>query len=256
MQIVTLITDFGLDDHYAGLIKGALLSHHASLNIVDITHNVKNFDIVHAAFILKNTYPEFPKGTIHVMNVMTYHERKSNFIAFERNGHFFVGPDNGIFSLAFDEDLKDVYLLENEGEAGVFGFRNVFAKAVAHIATEKPFKELGTITEKIERRISLQPVVSHGQLSGSVIHVDGYGNVILNIDRLLFNQVCGGRKFSLFFKRHEPITEISKHYSDVPVGDLLCLFNSANHLEIALNMDRISEKYSLKVDDTVILKLG
>lgn len=255
MQIVTLITDFGLDDHYAGFIKGTLLSHHAFLNIVDITHNVKNFDIVHAAFILKNTYAGFPKGTIHVMNVMTYHEKKSNFIAFARNDHFFIGPDNGIFSLAFDEDLKDVYLLDGEGE-GVFGFKDVFAKAVEHIAKERPFKEIGILTKKIERRISLQPVVSHGQLSGSVIHVDGYGNVILNIDRLLFNQICGGRKFSLFFKRHEPITEISTHYSDVPVGDLLCLFNSANHLEIALNMDRAAEKYGLKVDDTVILKLG
>lgn len=254
MQIVTLITDFGLEDHYAGILKGALLSQNSNLNIIDITHNVKNFDIVHAAFILKNTYAEFPKGTIHLMNVMTFHEKKSKCIVFERNGHFFVGPDNGIFSLAFEDELKDVYVLEN-GQAGIFAFKDEYAKAVGHIVSGLPISEIGTPTERVERRISLQPVVSNGQLSGSVIHVDGYGNVILNIDRLLFNQVCRGRKFSLFFKRHEPITKISKHYSDVPVGDLLCLFNSANHLEIALNMDRAAEKYSLKIDDTVILKL-
>jgi S-adenosylmethionine hydrolase len=254
MQIVTLITDFGLEDHYAGILKGALLSQNSALNIVDITHNVKNFDIVHAAFILKNTYAEFPKGTIHLMNVMTFPEKKSKCIVFEIKGHFFIGPDNGIFSLAFDDEPKDVYILESE-EEGIFAFKNVYAKAVVHILSELPMSEIGTPTERMERRISLQPVVSNGQLNGSVIHVDGYGNVILNIDKLLFNQVCRGREFSLFFKRHEPITKISKRYSDVPVGDLLCLFNSANHLEIALNMDRVSEKYSLKIDDTVILKL-
>jgi len=224
------------------------------LNIVDITHNVKNFDIVHAAFILKNTYSEFPEGTIHIMNVMSFHAKKSDFLAFEMDGHFFIGPDNGIFSLAFDIENTSVYLLEN-ANTSVFTFRKVFGKAVSHISNKQPFEEIGEKTEKIEKRISLQPVVSNGQLSGSVIHVDGYGNVILNIDRLLFNQICGGRKFSLFFKRNEPITKISKCYSDVPVGELLCLFNSANHLEIALNMDRASEKYSLKVDDTIIIKL-
>lgn len=254
MQIVTLITDFGQDDHYAGLLKGALLSHNNLLNIVDITHNVKNFDIVHAAFILKNTYSEFPKGTIHIMNVMSFHSKQSDFIAFEMDGHYFIGPDNGIFSLAFDVERTPVFLLENENTS-VFTFRKIFAKAVNHITTESPFEEIGSKTDEIKKRISLQPVVSNGQLSGSVIHVDGYGNVILNIDRLLFNQICGGRSFSLFFKRNEPITKISKCYSDVPVGELLCLFNSANHLEIALNMDRAAEKYSLKVDDTIIIKL-
>jgi len=254
MQIVTLITDFGQEDHYAGLLKGALLSEHSMLNIIDITHNVKNFDIVHAAFILKNTYAEFPKGSIHLMNVMSFHEKRSDFIAFEKNEHYFIGPDNGIFSLGFNLEETDTYRLESPG-AGPFAFKEIFAKAVAHISHKKEFSEIGEKTTKIVRRISLQPVVSNGQLNGSVIHIDGYGNAILNINRLLFNQICGSRGFSLFFKRNEPITKISDGYSDVPVGELLCLFNSANHLEIALNMDKAAEKYGLKVDDTVIIKL-
>ncbi len=255
MHIVTLITDFGLEDHYAGLIKGSLLRYHAALNIVDITHNVKNFDIVHAAFILKNTYAEFPVGTIHLMSVMNYHEKQSQFIAFERDGHFFVGPDNGIFSLAFEDDLEDVRKLDNQHN-GVFSFKETLGKAVEHLASGKALDQMGEPADRVERRISLQPVISNGQLSGSVIHIDNYGNVILNIDRLLFNQICGGRDFSIYFKRNEPITQISKCYSDVPVGELLCLFNSANHLEIALNMDRAAEKYGLKVDDTIIIKLN
>ncbi len=254
MKIVTLITDFGLDDHYAGLIKGAILSQYSSLNIVDITHNVKNFDIVHAAFILKNTYAEFPKGTVHIMNVKTFYGKKSDFIAFEKDGYYFIGPDNGIFSLAFGDGLGTVYQLEN-GQDGVFKMKDIYANAVAHLAMEKPFHEIGLPAEDVERRISLQPVMSNGQLRGSVIHIDNYGNAILNIHRTLFNETCGGRRFSVFFKRTEPITQLSNQYSDVPVGDLLCLFNSSDHLEIALNMDRASEKYGLKIDDSVIIKL-
>ncbi len=254
MQIITLITDFGLKDHYVGLIKGGLLSQSSSLNIVDITHNIKNFDIVHAAFVLKNTYLEFPKGTIHIINVKTFHEKPSDFICFERNEHFFIGPDNGIFSLAFEDEVKNIFILENK-TLGVFGMKQIFADAVKHIISEKPIHEIGLPAKEIERRISLQPVMSNGQLRGSVIHIDNYGNAILNIDRLLFNQICGGRKFALYFKRNEPITKISKKYSDVPVGELLCLFNSANHLEIALNMDRVTEKYGLKMDDSIVIKL-
>lgn len=254
MQIVTLITDFGLEDHYAGLVKGALLSRHLPLNIIDITHNIKNFDIVHAAFVLGNTYAEFPEGTVHLVSVKAFYERHSNFMALRKGGHYFIGPDNGIFSLAFGDDFDEVRRLESHDD-GVLGMKDTFARTVAHLAGGQPFEELGEPAEGIERRISLQPVLSNGQLRGSVIHVDSYGNAILNITRLLFNQVCGGREFALYFKRHEPITKISRHYSDVPVGDLLCLFNSANHLEIALNMDRAAEKYGLKVDDTVIIRL-
>ncbi len=254
MQIITLITDLGQEDHYVGILKGALLSHHSELNLVDISHNVKNFDIVHAAFILKNTYTEFPQGTIHIVNVMSFHDKKSPFVAVQQNGHYFLGPDNGVLPLAFDGELKDVFSL-GEVERGVMGMKDVLGKAVSHLTEGKPIEEIGEKIENIEKRISLQPVVSNGQLRGSVIHVDHFGNVILNIDEKLFKEVCGNRNFSLFFKRNEPITEMSQYYSDVPVGDLLCLFNSANHLEIAMNMDSAAEKYGLKMDDAVIIRL-
>ncbi len=254
MRIVTLISDFGLKDHYVGLFKGVLLSQYSMLNIVDINHHIHNFDIVHTAFVLKNCYYEFPKGTIHIINVKTFHEGNNHFIAIRRNDHFFIAPNNGILSLAFDEEVNEAYQLDLE-EKSIMGIKHSIARAVAHIANEKPFKEIGTLIQDVEKRISLQPVVSHGQLRGNIIHIDNFGNAILNIDRLLFNQVCGGREFSIFFKRTEPIKIISQQYSDVPIGEALCLFNSSNHLEIALNMDNVAEKHGLKLDDAVIIKL-
>ncbi len=254
MQIVTLTTDFGLSDHYAGMIKGALLSKNPSLNITDITHNVKNFDIVHAAFMLRNTYPEFPEGTIHLVSVKNFHEKRSDFIVCRMNGHFFVGPDNGLLSLVFQKEPDAVYRLECP--EGVLGMKSVFANAVAHIAEGKPLEEIGEEKESIEQRISLQPVVALGTIRGAVVHVDNYGNVILNITKEMFSRVADDRSFEIFFKRNHPIREISRSYSDVPVGELLCLFNSAGHMEIAINMDSASEKYGLRREDTVIIQFG
>lgn len=253
-QIVTFISDFGSDDHYASVIKGALLCQSPALNLVDISHNVKKFDIVQAAFILGHSYHHFPKGSIHLVNVMARQQQGRELLAIAWDGHYFLGPDNGIFPLAFDgEPMQARRIGHSEGD--VLGFRHAMARAVGHIISDAPFGELGDATKGIERRISLQPVISHGLLNGSVIHIDGYGNVILNIDRGLFQEVCADRPFQLFFKRNEPLSHICRHYSEVPVGDVLCLFNSSGHLEIAMNMDNAAEKYGLKVDDTVIVKL-
>ena len=131
MPIVTFTSDFGLNDYYVALIKGAMLCENPNLNIVDITHNINNYDIVQAAFILKNSYESFPKGTIHILSVNSFHDRKRKFLAIRHNEHYFVGPDNGIFSLLFDEIPKDIYKLDFVNK-GTFPLKAVFAKTVGH----------------------------------------------------------------------------------------------------------------------------
>lgn len=252
MQIVTLITDLGQKDHYLGLLKGALLSQHTQLNIIDINNAIKDFNIAQAAFVLKNCYAEFPLGTIHLVNVMPYYESHSNPIAFEKNGHYFVGVDNGVFTLAFDEGVQNVRTLEGDKE--MFFVRKIYAKMVSHVAQRLPMEELGMLYENPVRRIGIQPVISNGQLRANVIHIDHFGNAITSITAALFEQVCKNRKFALFFKNHEPILTIHKCYSDVPVGDLVCFFNSNQHLEIALNMNNLSKIYGVKINDGIILK--
>jgi S-adenosyl-L-methionine hydrolase (adenosine-forming) len=96
----------------------------------------------------------------------------------------------------------------------------------------------------------LQPVISQNQIRGSVIHIDNYDNVILNITRDLFQKISKNRPFQLYFKRHDPITQLSNYYNDVPIGETLCLFNS-DYLEIAINMGKAAELLGLKIEDTV-----
>ncbi len=250
MTIITLTSDLGRHDYYTGVIKGALLSTGVPLQIVDITHDIKAYNIVEASFVVRNVYKSFPRGSIHIVSVNNFDGDKKRFIAIEHEGHYFIGPDNGIFSLIFEEMPKKIYAIPYKNKS-TFPLTDIFAYGVAHITSEKPFKEIGKQVRKPEQRITLQPVISKSQIRGSVIHVDNYDNVILNIKKDLFRRVQAGRSFSLFFKRYDPIKSLSDHYSDVPVGETLCLFNSANYMEIAINMGKAASLLGLAIDDTV-----
>ena len=148
MSIVTLTTDFGSTDYYVGVIKGAMLCENPQINIVDISHNIKNYDIAQASYVIKNTYQSFPKGTIHVVSVNNFYSKHKKFIAIQKDGDYFIGPDNGVFSLVFKEMPKDVYELDYQ-ENGTFPLKDVYAKAIGHIVNDMPFHEIGMPVKKI-----------------------------------------------------------------------------------------------------------
>ena len=251
MQIVTLTTDFGLYDYYVPALKGAMLSRHQALNFIDISHNIHNHNIVQAAFILRNAWTTFPEGTIHVVSVNNFSSEQQRFIAFWHQHHLFIGPDNGIFTLIFSENTPPQYIAEIPFAGLNFKpVSSVIAHAVGHLAQGKPLETLGSRANDIVQRIMLQPVTLPHQIRGSVIHVDNFDNVILNITQDLFEKVGLGRPFQLFFKRHDPITQLSAFYNDVGIGETLCLFNS-DYLEIAIHMGKAAEMLGLKIEDTV-----
>lgn len=250
MPIITLTTDFGYTDYYAALLKGAILTQEPQATLVDITHNIPQHDIVQGAFILKNAYSAFPKKTIHILSVNNFYTKNNSFLVLEKEDYFFIGPDNGIFSLLFDQQPEHIYRLPNES-GGTFPMAAIFAQAVSHLAKGKLLSELGQPLTQLEQRLTLQPVIAPSQIRGSVIHVDHYENVIVNIRKTLFDTVGHGRPFSLFFKRHDPIQELCTSYNDVPIGEQLCLFNAAGYLEIAINMGKAASLFSLGIDDTI-----
>jgi S-adenosylmethionine hydrolase len=250
MQIVTLTTDFGVQDYFVGTVKGALLSACERLNIVDISHNIKSYDIVQAAFTLRNCYTSFPQGTIHVIGVNSFYAPNPIFVAVRHRGHYFIGPDNGLFSLIFPETYLEAVRLEVSFE-GDFPLKMVFSKAVAHLANGGDFLGLGQPGQVLTQRINFQPITSASQIKGAVVHIDNYDNAILNVSRELFNKIGRGRLFELYFRRHDPITVLGRHYHDVPIGEPLCLFNSADLLEIAINMGQAASLLGLQVDDSV-----
>lgn len=252
-QIITLITDFGGRDFYAGALKGALLKRHRNLHLVDISHEIKPFDIVQGAFVLQNTWREFPDASIHLVGVHCVYGPEARFLAARRNGHYFLAPDNGLLSLLFDSwDENDLRSL-GCGSGGHFAVKDVFADAAAHLARGDAFEQLGSLPGPVLQRISIQPVITQSRIRGTVVHLDNFDNVVVNISKKLFDETANGRAFSLFFKRNDPISQLSQNYSDVPVGEPLCLFNSAGYLEIAINMGRAAGLLGLKVEDIVEL---
>lgn len=250
MPIVTLTTDFGYQDYYLALIKGAILSQNAQLNLVDIAHNINNYDIVQAAFILKNCWHAFPDGTIHLVSVNDFNNGKNQLILIKYQEHYFVGPDNGIFSLIFDEIPATIYQLHTASD-GFSSLKKIYAQAIGAIANGKSFEQIGPPQQEMEQRLTFQPVISPAQIRGAIIHIDNYENAIINVSRALFEKVGNNRPFQLFFKRHNPITKLCQHYSDVAIGERLCLFNAAGYLEIAINMGKASTLLGLKLEDTV-----
>lgn len=254
MQIVTLTTDFGLQDYYVPVLKGTMLSRNRMLNIVDISHQIKHHDIVQAAFVLKNTWASFPEGTIHVISVNNFGGERGHFLAFKHEKHIFIGPDNGIFTLIFPKLIsqpQSLGIVEIPFKGLNFEYvREAIANAVGHLASNQPLENLGNSVKDILQRITFQPVIAPSQIRGAVIYVDHYDNVVSNITRELFDKVGRGRSFQLYFKRHDPILRLSQHYNDVPIGETLCLFNS-DYLEVSINMGKAAELFGLKIEDTI-----
>ncbi|MEM8525579.1 MAG: SAM-dependent chlorinase/fluorinase [Bacteroidota bacterium] len=248
--IITLTTDFGLADYYTAVIKASLLSQVPQAQLVDITHLVPPHDIVKAAYQLKNAFRSFPENSIHIVSVNNDQSGESSLLLAKVEEQFFVLPDNGILSLLFDQELDEVYRIPKITEEQNV-LQNIYATVCRHILEHGKLEEIGQQVKEFEQRITLKPVISTSQIRGSVIHVDHYENVVVNISKSLFEEVGHGRPFEVYFKRHDPIRMISQHYQEVPVGDTLCLFNTADQLEIAISMGKAASMLGLNVDDTI-----
>ncbi len=253
MAIITLTTDLGLKDYYVGAIKGTILSQFPEVTIVDISHQIPTYNIQDAAYILKNAYPNFPEGSVHIIGVKAEHSKETPHVIVLANGHYFVGADNGIFSLLLDTAPEKIVEI-NTDETALHSFptRDVFAKVACHLAKRNVIEEIGHVTSSLMERMPFRAASMEDMIRGSVVYIDSYGNVMTNIHNLLFKQIGKGRKFIIEFARYE-INRLSNSYSDVPEGEALALFNSGNYLEIAMNSGKADSLLGLKLNDSITI---
>lgn len=258
MPIITLITDWGLKDHYLGAVKGTLLKMLPGVTIVDICHSIPAFELSQAAFILRNSFHDFPEGTIHIIGINTEASIENPHTLVFHKGHYFIGADNGIFSLLFDELPEQIIEIDVAQDSDYFTFstRDVFVKVAAHIVSGKPLKELGRIKKTVFRKMEFKPVFDGNMIKGKVIYIDSFENVFTNITEDFFNTHSKGKKFTILFRSAAyKITELSKSYKDVVEGEMLALFNSAGYLEISINQGKASSLLGLKIDQPVLIEL-
>ena len=250
MSIVSLTTDYGHKDFYTAQLKAAILQRIPDATIVDINHNIKHYDIVEGAFFIENAYRHFPKGTIHLGAIQVYHSTNDDVIAFEHEGHYFVGPNNGLFSLVFDQGTQlNIYTIKKDDTMNFV--MDVFGHAIAAISHGLGLEDIGTVTENVVQKIGIQPVKTGSQIRATIIHIDQYGNVIVNLKRSTFEQLRQKRRFKIYYKSKDPITVLSKHYGNVQMGEVLAYFNASGYLEIAVNMGNANELLSLRKHETI-----
>jgi len=251
MTTVTLTSDLGNGSFDLAAIKGTILNEFEhQVNIIDIAHTIKAFNIVEAAFILANSYPFYPKGTIHIISINPFYSSKSELLVLKYEEQFFIAPNNGLIPLLFEQSgIRNAYSLGNFDSTKEYF--HLLSETAKKISQDIELDDIGKQTEDINRRISLRPVISKDTIRGTIIYIDSFGNLISNISKAQFDKVGLGRSFEVYFRHKDPITEIKQHYNQVIVGEELCLFNLSENLEIAVNMGNANELLGLNLDDII-----
>jgi S-adenosylmethionine hydrolase len=251
MSIVTLLTDSGESDHYVAAVKARIMRINPAVRIEDISHKIHALDIAHAAFVLRAVFHDFPQGTVHLVGVHAAGGRDDTFVALQLEDHYFVGCDNGLFSLISDQSPQRlVTLLPEQGAVSTFPERDVFAPAAARLASGSPITDLGPPRDALKKLIDRQVKATRKQIVGSVIRVDGMGNLITNIHRDTFELLCKGKTFTVQFGG-EKFRRLQTAYNQAEQGECFIVFNSLHLLEIGIYKGNASELLGLSYDSTV-----
>ena len=248
--IITLLTDFGLEDPYVGIMKGVILGVNPGAAIVDLTHHIKPGDIVHAAHVLQQSCSFFPTGAIHVAVVDPGVGTNRKPILVKSRNHLFVGPDNGLFWPIIKDDPEALIIhLTNQTFflakiSHTFHGRDIFAPVAAHLSMGiDPFK-MGNLMENPVSISDNSPTREGNTLLGRVTRVDHFGNVITNIHRKDLVPFLRNGQMVIRVKE-ESIRGVLKTYADGVNGTLFALFDSTDHLEIAINSGRADHRLKL-----------
>lgn len=273
MAIITLTTDFGEKDHFAGAVKGAIYSELEGVRIVDISHGVSPFHIMEAAYIIQNAYSSFPPGTIHIIGIDSELNPENKHIAVLLDGHYFICANNGIIAMLANEinPQKIVEINIHDRIITNFPVLDVFVKVACHIARGGTLEVIGKQIETIKELRGIRPIINQkaNQIVGSVIYIDNYGNVITNITKSKFEEIGKGRSFKIT-ARTANFSTIHSHYSDAinfdtPIdkrdedGKKIALWNSSNYLELSIyksnpaTVGSANSLFGLRYRDTVTI---
>ncbi len=262
--IITLTTDFGTKDSFAASVKGVIYKINQQAQVVDITHEIGPQDIWEAAFTLKTAYTYFPKGTVHLAVVDPGVGSGRRPIIVVTESYYFVGPDNGIFSLVFNEAERlrvhhitaSHYFLPVTGPT--FHARDIFAPVASWLARGIPSGNFG---DEIEDYIKLNvpvPKSSASGIEGHVIHIDRFGNMITNITykdlQALMPEGSEMRPVKVAIGGKQ-ISGLKRYYAEAAPGEPAALFNSSGYLEIFLYKQNARSALTLKRGEPVRLAL-
>ena len=258
--IVTLITDFGLRDEYAGAMKGAILKVNPRCKVIDVTHQIGPQDVQRAAFVLKNTYPYYPAGTVHLVVVDPGVGTRRRPVILQKGGHFFVGPDNGVFTFVLSaagrtggyEIARRKFFLSPLSET--FHGRDIFAPVAGHLSLGQEPKRFGPRAGGFVRAEWPRPRPKGGKLLGQILFSDSFGNLITNISHEEYGSLMTDRPLRIHEKGWR-IDRLHRTYGEGKNGEPMALFGSSGMLEIAVAGGNAQKELGLKRGGRLVVTL-
>ena len=248
MSIITLTTDYGNKDYSVSELKAKIYNEITDVRIVDISHNISPFNLTEAAYIIKSAYRHFPKGSIHIIGIESDLTPENIHIAMKFDDNYFIGADNGIFSMIIGDFKADsmVEINIHKNYNNTITANDVFVKIATHISRDGKLEVIGKKIDSIKEIKDIKPVVSNenNQIIGSVIYIDNYGNVVTNITQNIFDKIAKSRPFTIY-ARNVKFDKIFNNYSDaidysIPKdkreedGKKIALFNNLGYLELSI----------------------
>lgn len=257
--VITLLSDFGLQDEYVAVMKGVILAICPSARLVDITHLIAPQDVRSAAFVLHASYKYFPPGTIHLAVVDPGVGTDRRAVAIRIGAYYFVGPDNGLFSLILKKEtgwearwLKNDHFWRNP-VGSTFHGRDIFAPVAAHLAESVPFHSLGTVCRPVCAPWG-EPTVGNDLVKGEIIHIDRFGNAVTNVAAEDLEKMAPLNQWVV--SAGKSTVSIQRTYGVVPAGEALALAGSTGLIEIAVNRASAASKLKLHPGARVAFRLS
>jgi S-adenosylmethionine hydrolase len=253
MPIITLLTDYGITDSYVAEVKGAILRINSDVTLVDISHDIGNYDISSGAFHLARSVPYFPDGTIHVGVVDPGVGSSRKAIIIKSLNAWFVGPDNGLLAPAAERlgvekiwEITNTSLLPHK-VSDVFDGRDIFGPTGALLSKGVSPYDIGDEIKDYIRLPSYEPKLSDDKVEATIIHVDGFGNLVTNVtyDTLQKIGVNTAQRFRVNIDSTEYVLPYVRRFSAVPKGELLLLVAGGGYLEVSVNQGSASEKLGI-----------
>lgn len=258
-QIITLTTDFGLRDPYVAEMKAAILGICRNLTIVDITHEIEKFNIRMGAHVLASAYPYFPEGTVHVAVVDPSVGTKRRPIIMKTKHCYLVGPDNGVLALAAKKQgVEHVYEISNRKLmlpkiSNTFHGRDVFAPAAAYLAIGTPPEQFGLEVFRIVTPEFAKVVRRKDMVSGEVLYVDSFGNVITNFGEKELELIGVKVAIDVKLKNTRLKLKLCKAYAEAKPQEALAIIGSHNFLEISINQGNAAGRFQVRSGNKIAI---
>lgn len=255
--IVTFTTEYGDKSPYTGALKGLLLQTSPRLNIQEISNAIRPNDILTAAYLVRTACSSFPKGSIHLIGVDFNPVKYPQILIIRSDGMYYVMVDNGLASLVFKGKPCEVFALKQDAIAysEVFPEASFFPYITGRLLNKEPLDDYTNPSEIITVRDTLSPRISEAGIKGTIVFVDGYENVITDIQRSDFEplrQRFNG--FSILYRRKNGITKISGNYEAEKSGDLLAVFNHFGYLELAIREGNAKSLLGLETGGSILIE--